>query len=355
MTILEVTARRLFAEMESAGLRYAVLRNYEYLFSLRKPDSASISDIDLVVDSQDLDLLRKIIARTAARTGWDSTVECGHWARSPVRDHNVEVFRLYVKDSLVCLQVDVFHAFHVHGVPLFDEQQLLGGRQRDPLRDIMRIDPDQENAIRLIQIFGLADAPRKRERYRQRLLAHVLNHGDAFLEALRPSLGWLIGRGVRAFVENDLSRAKRYTDLARVWFLARYSLRHPVEAAERIFYRMLDYASRFYTNQCGCVGCFHAPEENVKDIIRSVLDQMVAGNFINHWAERQPGRISFAEHIQLEQSSLLLRWTGPEDCDIDFGSCGTRGQVAALLVDFLASRHEPLTPSRTPQTVAEPA
>jgi hypothetical protein len=346
MTLLEITTRQFFADLEASGARYALLRNAEHLFDLRKENSDSISDIDLVVDSGDLNLLRYVMTKVAVENGWDAAIECDHWARSPVRNHNIEVFRLYAKDPLVCFQVDVFHAFLTHGVPLLDERQLLDGRKRDPARGVMRIDSHHENMIRLIQIAGLADAPRKRERYRRRLISHARDHGFAFLGTLSSFLGGFAARAVTAIQEDDLHRAKRWTDLGRAWFFARFALRNPVRTGRLLVHRVTDQTSRFYTNQCGCVGRFHAPNEEARSTIRSVLDEMTAGNLINHWMERPSSWLGIRERLAMEQSSLLLRWAGPGDCDVDFRACVSRGEVASLLVDFLAFRHQRLPTSR---------
>jgi len=346
MTLLEVTARSFFAEMDASGARYALLRNAEHLFDLRKENSEFISDIDLVVDSRDLTLLRRIISSLAVENGWDAAIECDHWARSPVRDHNIEVFRLYAKDPLVCFQVDVFHAFLTHGVPLLDERQLLDGRERDPTLGVMRIDPQQENMIRLIQIAGLADAPRKRERYRRRLISHARDHRFAFLETLSSFLGGFAPHAVTAIQEDDLRRAKRWTDFGRAWFFARFALSNPVRTGGLLVHRITDQTSRFCASQCGCVGRFHAPNEETRATIRGVLDEMTAGNLINRWTERPSSRLGIRERLEMEQSSLLLRWTGANDCDVDFRACLSRSDVVSLLVDFLARRHKPLTASR---------
>jgi hypothetical protein len=342
MTLLEVTARRFFAEMEASGARYALLRNAEHLFDLRKENSDSISDIDLVVDSRDLNLLRHVMTNVAVENGWDAAIECNHWARSSVRDHNIEVFRLYAKEPLVCFQVDVFHSFLAHGVPLLDERQLLDGRVRDPALGVMRIDSHHENMIRLIQIAGLADAPRKRERYRRRLISHARDHGFAFLETLSSFLGGFAAHAVTAIQEDDLHRAKRWTDLGRAWFFARFAVRNPVRTGRMLVHRITDQASRFYSSQCGCVGRFHAPNEETRSTIRGVLDEMTAGNLINHWTERPSSWLGIREHLEMEQSSLLLRWAGANDCDIDFRACESRSEVASLLVDFLTLRHQPV-------------
>ena len=100
---------------------YAVLRNYE-----QYPDFGH--DIDLVVRWSDLPRWKQLAMACAVDHGWAVLAECGHWARSSSRIHNIQILRFYSQHPPQYLQVDAFHSFLVLGLPLFDEDTLLSER-----------------------------------------------------------------------------------------------------------------------------------------------------------------------------------------------------------------------------------
>jgi len=79
---IENTVATLFGALERREIRYAVLRNYEMFPALQSSPGTPHTDIDLVVDSRDLEQFRELLAEIAQDDGWDVLSECDHWTQS---------------------------------------------------------------------------------------------------------------------------------------------------------------------------------------------------------------------------------------------------------------------------------
>ena len=107
-----------------------MLRNYERLQAVRDECDGPTTDIDLVMATSDVAAFRRLLANLADHHGWDALTECDHWTQSTCHRHHIEVFRFYGTSPCRFLQIDVFHAYVACGLPLFDEEAMLSGRER---------------------------------------------------------------------------------------------------------------------------------------------------------------------------------------------------------------------------------
>lgn len=180
-----ILTKRLIARMESEGVRYAILRNYENYPNFDH-------DLDLILHSDDLTKWRKIAVKIAQEEAWDYLTECDHWSQSPYRHHNIEIFRFYRLQPLEYLQVDLFHGFGLWGLELFNETQLLNDRVYVPEKGFSRISPVSENIIRIFQIYSIRKQKINREkitRYTKRISEFYSQQQSIFMKGLTAKLG----------------------------------------------------------------------------------------------------------------------------------------------------------------------
>jgi hypothetical protein len=234
----------VFSALESAELRYAVLRNYD-----QYPDFGH--DIDLVLHQEDLPAFRALITRLATEGNWYQLTECPHWAKSASPHHRIEVFRCYITESEY-LQIDLFHAFLLWGLPLFNELDLLSDRMKDE-RGFTRINNHHENLFRMLQIHRLngTGAYDKIQRYRQRLLEHAQKQDTAFTEVLMQIFGIKAIQSLRALTVND-SQAflKGISDMKKAYFLNQLRQK-PIYTIHQLWNRFVDLIQFNYLTPCG--------------------------------------------------------------------------------------------------------
>jgi hypothetical protein len=342
---IETTVERLFRVLEARKIRYAVLRNYEHFPSLHRPDESSPhTDIDLVVNSRDLDKFRQILSGIAELDGWDALTECDHWARSPVRHHNIEVFRFYRLDPLDYLQIDVFHGLLIWSFPLFSEQQLLSGRLYDHPRSLTRVDPLKENVFRLFQIAGhYGGSERKVARYRRGILAFRAAEPALFDQGFRGILSNVALEAVDALERSEPTTFLQKIRKVRFRFVMRSALRNPLAAPLYVICRLIDHANRFLMRQCGCAIKVYAPSEFQRGILRRLMSQLVDYSFIDHWKECEDGAPrSWHDHLIMEQGAIVIEWTGRSGAHVDLSTAPDRLVCACAILSFLVARHKRL-------------
>jgi hypothetical protein len=342
---IETTVERLFRVLEARKIRYAVLRNYEHFPSLHRPDESSPhTDIDLVVNSRDLEKFRQILSGIAELDGWDALTECDHWAQSPIRHHNIEVFRFYRLDPLDYLQIDVFHGFLIWSFPLFDEQQLLSGRRYDETRSLTHIDRLKENAFRLFQIAGhLGGSARKVARYRTGVLAFRAEEPRLFEAGLRSALSRFALEAVDALERCDMTVFLHSIRKVRLRFLVIAALRDPFMAPVYLFCRLIDHVKRFLTRQCGCTIKVYAPLEFQRGILRGLMSELVDYSFIDHWKECESGVPKhWHDHVIMEQGAIVIEWTERRHAQVDLPVDCDRLTCACAILSILVARHKRL-------------
>jgi hypothetical protein len=343
--ILEKTVTSLFRALEASGIRYAVMRNYELFPSLKRAgDSSPHTDIDLVVDSRDLDGLRAILAGIAEEHAWDALSECDHWAQSPVRHHNIEVFRFHRVQPLEYLQVDVFHAYLLWALPFYDEAQILEGRIHDAARCLTRVDPVKENAYRLIQIHGLYPAAeRKRARYQAGVLAFRDSNRQTLDSALLAKFGRFGVPAVDALARNDMKRFMRNMRLGRLRFTLKFAQRHPFAIAAYLVCRLREQVQRFHTRQCGSVLRVSVRDETQRAMVHGIMNELVRNSFMDEWSEKEAGaRTSRIDRAAMEQGGIIIEWSTPDCATLDLRNVYDQTLTADMILRAGAGRHKPL-------------
>ena len=354
--IIENTVIGFFGALEASGIRYAVMRNYEVFPSLKRAgEPTAHTDIDLVVDSRDLDELRTIIAGLAQEHGWDSLTECDHWAQSAIRHHNIEVFRLQRTKPLEYLQVDVFHGYLLWGLPLYDEAGMLEGRIHDVARGLTRVDPIKENVYRLIQLHGLYPGSEgKRERYRTAVTAFRALDRAAMDQVLTVRFGRFGVTAVEALESNDMTRFMRNMRLARLRFILKYALSHPFEILAYIACRFREHVKRFHTRQCGSALSVSVRDQAQCEMVRGIMNELVRNSFMDEWSERQAGaRTSRKDRAAMEQGALIIEWSESDQADIDTREVDDRTAITEMILRAAARQHRPLFQRAAAEVPAE--
>jgi len=344
---------RLFEALESRAIRYAVLRNYEQLPSLyRAGASHPHTDIDLVVDSRDMDDFRQVVTGIAEIEKWDALTECDHWAQSPIRHHNIHVFRFYRANPLDYLQIDVFHALLIWSLPLFDEQQLLSERTYDEARCLTRIDALRENIFRLFQIAGhCRETPSKTARYRDKVLAFRTEEPKRFEQGFRGILSGYALEAVAALERPDWDTFLHNILMVRVVFTARCVLRHPLRTFFYLLCRLHDQLLRFFLRQCGCRLRVFAPTELDRAVLRGVMNDLVKSSCLDCWREyAEPARLHWQDYRIMEQNAVLIEWTNASSAQVDLGGVSDQLSCTSKILNALIAQH--LRLYSRPKTVA---
>jgi hypothetical protein len=328
----------LVASLESQGLRYAILRNYEQFPHLGH-------DLDLVMDSRDIGRFRDIAIALAEKRGWDALTECDHWSQSGVRNHNIEVFRFYCTRPLCFLQVDLFHGFNVWGLPLLNERQMLQGRRHSGDRLFTRIDPAGENLQRMLQIHSLAgqrDSARKVERYRQRVIDFCSAGNSGFQRLLQRTFFVFGKRALEALKAGDRKGFAASMRLGKVCFCVRFLVRHPVLATRSLLARLVDHARLFRTRQCGFVLRAHASSDAHWRRLQEALEHLRAANVLRRWTDRngQSGRIGREERQVMERGGVVIKRCRRQGAHIEVDGLQTQQDIALAITRFLVRRHD---------------
>lgn len=341
---IENTVGSLFHMFEARGIRYAVLRNYELFPAIQTAAATPHTDVDLVVDSRDLNEFRAVLAEIAEEDGWDLLTECDHWAQSKIRHHNIEVFRFSRACPLEYLQVDVFHGVLVWGLPVSDEQQMLAGRIHDYERGLTRLNPLNENIHRVLQIHGLyPGARRKRTRYREKLLAFRAANREEFDRGVRALFSGLGVRAVDALERHDSLSFQRHMSVGRLWFALRFALRHPGRIPSYLISRLRENIQRYFTRQCGAVVPMLVRDEAQRQTVREIMDELVRNSFMDEWREHEAGaRVSLSDHVEMEQGAIIIEWSKGGGRSLDLRSIHDRSRTIDAILRVLAQRHRQL-------------
>jgi len=336
---VESTVVELFDGLKESGVRYALMRNHE---SFPRFDH----DVDIVMETRALPDLRRLAASVAERRGWDALTECVHYSQSRYRHHNIETLLFYHLEDNACLQVDVFHGFLVWGLPFLDEDGLLARRERDAEHGIMRLDPALENLLRMLQIHRLAtsgpDSP-KVERYRNRALKFFAEQGVPSNDPAARRLAPFFVRLAASSLRRGRMRGYRVQmDLARLAFVARYSVGHPGVAIRLVIARAVDRVRLSYTHQCGFVLFARADDDRRRALLARALDALVSSNTIRGWtASGSTARsVRWRERKVMEQGGIAVKWADAGDvAAIDLARCASDEDTRRTIVGLLLRRH----------------
>jgi hypothetical protein len=337
------TVSDIFVELERAHIEWAVIRNYENLPDLSVAEQKN-TDLDLVVRSADVPRVREVLLEVAQRQGWDALTECDHYMQSTVQHHRIEVFRFYRLEPLEFLQVDIFHAYLLWGLPVLREAGMLEGRQYVPERRLTHIAPVKESTFRLLQVEALLLSKRNRakcNRYRTRLLDYAAAHGRELQKSVAGSLSPLALRALEALRRGDGGAFRGWMRLARVHFLLRALIYRPVETVRCILARRRDERMRFETRPCGAVLRVHTSGTRARALLRTALNALARANAIDEWRERglRVGGSARRERAVLEQGGLLVEFPVAGECDVTIDENTDAATLTAALLSFLIRRH----------------
>ncbi len=339
---VEATVVALFHDLETAAVRHALLRNYEAFPRFHH-------DVDLVMDSRDIPKWRKIAIAAANREGWDVLTECDHFALSPIREHNIEVFRFYRISPPGYLQVDLFHGFLVWGLPLFNETALLENRERLQNQPFTTIDRVIENLFRLLQIEKLAGHRRgldKAEKYRDRVLQFCGSREESLRRAVREAFGQTGLRALTHLQNGDMSAFGKAMRRGKLRFVLRHTAKHPFRAIKTLVARLKDQSRIRRTRQCGFVLRICAPDIALQKRLFDTLDALVQSNVLHEWtadAAWEPKTPGLERDVML-RCGLVVKWgKAREDTVLDLGSIASDDDLATQIMEHLIDRHRVLS------------
>ena len=339
---IERTVEFLFRELNRQGVRYAVLRNHAALPSLRHFDgSGDITDIDLVVHSDDLSAWQ-IIARQAAQAfDWDVLTQCDHWKQSASPCHWIEVFRFYRFSELEFIQVDIFHSHIVWGLPVLSERDLLQDRYVNE-NAIVCAGPPVEAAQLLFKVRWSAESSKKTKvvRYREQALKLWFGNAEArtFMRRVFSSAGV---SAFEALARGDLDSCFRSIGRARAFAFTRYVARHPFAAARHILARRFENRKRFVTNPCGRVANVYTKDKATREVVRLALNRLRDRTIVESWKELAGAREISSKHRRvMEQGGLIINWTDDACADLQFYAHSDIVSAGVAFLALLLRRHE---------------
>lgn len=324
------TAASVFARLNACGAGYAVLRNYEEFPRFGH-------DCDLVVATADLARWRETAVTCAAERGWAALTSCDHWAQSPVREQRIDILRFYSTEPPAYFQMDAFHSLPVLGMPLFDEETLLGSRVWDE-RGFYRIDERTENLYRLIQIasvIGKPGAAERIERYRSRAIEFWSRTQD--FETFASSAGM---SGLAAALEllraGEPAAFKRRVDAEkRRWWLRKMGT-HPLRGAGRGFERAIDLARLFRFRPCGFRLSVYAPDERPRALTQQALERLAGANLLIAFTTSADRR---GQREAMERGGIAVDWTEAKEAALNADQCMDRDAFAERILTLLIERH----------------
>jgi hypothetical protein len=346
--MVESTVLFIVDELTRNGIRYAVLRNYENLPRLEHGDgSGDLTDIDLVVSSEDLPQWREVTKAAAERLGWEVVTECDHWTQSAARSHHIEVFRFYSLSPLRFIQIDIFHAFVVLGVPLMNERDLLEGGHSNEM-GIVCMDPAKENAQRLVKIRSLIRSKSKRakfQRYRSRVLMFWSRDRELFERTLHDLFGSAAIRALHALKNENVSSYLFWMKLARIVGFLRFFCSHPQSAIKHIVSRFPENRKRFVTRTCGRIVRVHVPDSANQGLVRRVLNELCTIGAFENWKEKSVGSPISAKHRSvMEQGGLVIEWSDLASADLIIPQSSQEHDVRRQFINTLVAQDNVLFP-----------
>ena len=344
--LLESTIDYLFRELGNDRLRYAILRNHETLPSLNHQDSpGDVTDIDLVIDSEDLPRWREIAKRAAAKFQWEFLTECDHWCQSACRSHHIEVFRFYRLAPLAFIQVDVFHAQIIWGVPVLNEGDLLANRRANA-RGIMCVDPVKERFQMLMKMPSLVHSrskQTKKERYVKKIMSFWSANRDAFELYLQTVLSRSGVRTLHALQQNNLHWFAFHLTCARAFAFTRFTLVHPADAMQHVIARAVENRKRFVTRPCGRLVRVWAPDAVRRQLATGVLYELRKNNVFDNWSERlDKSPLSSKHRSIMEQGGLVIEWSDAETAHLKIAANSDAQDLTKAFLTLLISQDKVL-------------
>ncbi len=290
---------------------------------------------------------RNIAVRAAEREGWHVLTECDHNAVSTVKYHNVEIFRFYHLSPASYLHLDICHGFVVWGLPLLTEKELLQGRMKHESGFFTHIDAAAENMQKIQQIYRLLKSGRCCEKialYRKKILDCDVTNGNEFRQVLREKLSRFGEQALEALQAGDMGRFRKRMNLARLYFVTRYAVKHPFRAALNLCARSIYYLHIFVIRQCGFVLRIYAPEEEQRRQIREGLEKLSQANVLYRWTDKnaERSRISWHEHKVMGCGGLVIKWSEAENAQINITKMGKREDIVYAMMRLLIERHATL-------------
>ena len=302
--LAEPTIEHFFEMMNSNGVNYAVLRNYEEypVFG---------HDVDVVAELECVPRIRDIIASMSDELRWDLVVECGHWNGSPHEAQNIHIFKFFRMEPFSFLQIDIFNSFLVLSMPFHCAGEFIENRVFEP-RGFYRIDAAIENVFRLLQIHSLCKSPANREkvrRYQQKIVDFERDNGDVFRNGLECKLGRAGWRGWLALRNREIDDFYILIWFAKIGFIVRAAVKSPVIFMSAVIYRAIGYIEAYFTRQCGVVVSADMSDLNSVQNLRNALEILHASNAIPKWyddAAHTPG-ITRTERKILERGGVVVK------------------------------------------------
>lgn len=326
----------LVRNLETEKIPYAILRNYENFPEFEH-------DVDLVIHKGDLDKWRKIAIAVGKKGKWDVITECDHWAQSRIAEHNIEIFRFYRRSPISYLQVDIFHGFLVWGLPLLKQQQMLQQRKYHASGFFQQLDPFQENIFRILQIYSLMNKGSSQEKiasYQSKILNFYEVNAEKFCKLIKDHFSEFGIRGINALQTADINSFATNIRLAKMYFFAKYLLRHPLGSAYNIFERVKDYLCLFITRQCGFPLQVHAPDEDGRLLLKEVLNLLTEKKVLYGWTDKNSARkkTTWQERKLMERGGIVIKWVTANLADFDVTQLHDQKKITTALLQLLISR-----------------
>src|SRR5260370_32189451 len=95
-------------------------------------------------------------------------------------------------------------------------------------------------------------------------------------------------------------------------------------------------------------------DESQRQMVRNIMDELVRNSFMDEWREHEEGaRISFSDHVEMEQGALILKWCKTGHADLDLRGIHDKSQIVNAILRVSTQRHKRLyvrvsEPSRIP-------
>lgn len=339
------TPALLFGRLEASGVRYVILRNYEQLCD-RAHAGSQATDIDLVIATGDLPKWRPIAASLARDADWDALTECAHFTRSSRREHDIQIFRFYRYADGAFLQVDLFHAYLVWGLPFLNEEEMLEGRVHDAARGLTRIDPIKENTFRLLQLQGLIGwehSVEKMARYRERVLRFEAERRDEFRAYLESRFPGYAERILEALARADWKAYRRTMTRAKAAFALRFAARDPISAVRLPAARLAEARKRYWTEPCGQRLPIGVDGPRTRERVVRALEALKRSNVIDHWVARRPRVLPDKISMDVrEQGGLVVEWTEAAKGELRIADADSEETIRRRLLHVLVAHHHPL-------------
>lgn len=338
MQIVEETVLELFHHLAIAGVRYAVLRNYEDF-------PYFTHDVDLVMHSCDIPIWRRLVVDLARQLNWDAVTECNHWCRLPDRPQNIQIFRFYNFNPPAYLQVDLFHGYLVWGVPLLTESQLLEGRVSDH-RGFFKIDLALENTFRLLQIHKLLALPEPPWDKIKRYIAKVANYAKEEPPRLRASIYCLLGKNalhsLEMLLDGKYSEFCMQINTMKRHLLFKEIITYPFETLAHIAARLQDQLYSWFLRPCGFIVPVFANQSR-RALLFESLNALAEANLVYQWtaqgSEKSKGMLQQKRRI-LERGGLVIQWTKEQhNAIIDLSCFSSRQALMQSIIELIIKRH----------------